>query len=158
MNTTAQIAKHMNDVFFGGNWTTSNLKDNLKDVSWQQATTKVYTFNTIATLVYHISYYVEAVTKVLEGEPLNAKDEFSFSHPSIQSQEDWEQLLNKIWKDVERFVKLIEKLPDSILGENFTDIKYGTYFRNLNGIIEHTHYHLGQIVIIKKILLQESKD
>ena len=55
MNTTAQIAKHMNDVFFGGNWTTSNLKDNLKDVSWQQATTKVYTFNTIATLVYHIS-------------------------------------------------------------------------------------------------------
>lgn len=158
MNTTAQIAKHMNDVFFGGNWTTSNLKDNLKDVSWQQATTKVYTFNTIATLVYHISYYVEAVTKVLEGEPLNAKDEFSFSHPPIQSQEDWEQLLNKIWKDVERFVKLIEKLPDSILGENFTDKKYGTYFRNLNGIIEHTHYHLGQIVIIKKILLQESKD
>ena len=64
----------------------------------------------------------------------------------------------KIWKDVERFVKLIEKLPDSILGENFTDKKYGTYFRNLNGIIEHTHYHLGQIVIIKKILLQESKD
>ncbi len=158
MNTTAQIAKHMNDVFFGGNWTTSNLKDNLKDVSWQQATTKVYTFNTIATLVYHISYYVEAVTKVLEGEPLNAKDEFSFSHPPIQSQEDWEQLLNKIWKDVERFVKLIEKLPDSILGENFTDKKYGTYFRNLNGIIEHTHYHLGQIVIIKKILLQENKD
>ncbi len=158
MNTTAQIAKHMNDVFFGGNWTTSNLKDNLKGVSWQQATTKVYTFNTIATLVYHISYYVEAVTKVLEGEPLNAKDEFSFSHPPIQSQEDWEQLLNKIWKDVERFVKLIEKLPDSILGENFTDKKYGTYFRNLNGIIEHTHYHLGQIVIIKKILLQESKD
>lgn len=158
MNTTAQIAKHMNDVFFGGNWTTSNLKDNLKDVSWQQATTKVYTFNTIATLVYHISYYVEAVTKILEGEPLNAKDEFSFSHPPIQSQEDWEQLLNKVWKDVERFVKLIEKLPDSILGENFTDKKYGTYFRNLNGIIEHTHYHLGQIVIIKKILLQESKD
>lgn len=158
MNTTAQIAKHMNDVFFGGNWTTSNLKDNLKDVSWQQATTKVYTFNTIATLVYHISYYVEAVTKVLEGEPLNAKDEFSFSHPPIQSQEDWEQLLNKVWKDVERFVKLIEKLPDSILGENFTDKKYGTYFRNLNGIIEHTHYHLGQIVIIKKILLQGSKD
>lgn len=158
MNTTAQIAKHMNDVFFGGNWTTSNLKDNLKDVNWQQATTKVYTFNTIATLVYHISYYVEAVTKVLEGEPLNAKDEFSFSHPPIQSQEDWEQLLNKIWKDVERFVKLIEKLPDSILGENFTDKKYGTYFRNLNGIIEHTHYHLGQIVIIKKILLKESKD
>lgn len=157
MSITAQMAKHTNDVFFGGNWTTSNLKDNLKDVNWQQATTKVNSFNTIATLVYHISYYVGAVTKVLEGEQLNAKDEHSFSHPPIQSQEDWELQLNKVWKDVERFVSLIEKLPDSILEENFTDKKYGTYFRNLNGIIEHTHYHLGQIVIIKKILLQEAE-
>jgi uncharacterized damage-inducible protein DinB len=156
MNTTAQLAKHMRDVFFGGNWTTSNLKDNLKDVSWQQATTKVYSFNTIATLVYHITYYVTEVTKVFEGAPLNAKDEYSFSHPPIQSAEDWDNFLNKIWADVEHFVKLIEKLPDSVLGEDFTDKKYGTYFRNLNGIIEHTHYHLGQIVLIKKIVQQQS--
>ena len=158
MNTTAQIAKHMRDVFLGDNWTTSNLKDNLKDVSWQQATTKVYSFNTIATLVNHITYYVNAVIKVLEGEPLNAKDEYSFSHPPIQSQKDWDDFVSKIWGDVEHFAKLIEKLPDSILGEDFTDKKYGTYFRNLNGIIEHTHYHLGQIVLIKKILLQESEN
>ncbi|HAI83731.1 MAG TPA: DUF1572 domain-containing protein, partial [Chitinophagaceae bacterium] len=28
----------------------------------------------------------------------------------------------------------------------------GTYYRNILGLIEHTHYHLGQIALIKKII------
>jgi hypothetical protein len=151
---TKQMAKHLRDVYFGGNWTTSNYKDVLKDVTWQQATTKVYTFNTIDTLVYHTGYYISAVAKVLEGEPLNSKDELSFNHPLIQSEEDWQNLLNKTWADVEHFASLIEQLPESIILEPFTDEKYGNYFRNIHGIIEHLHYHLGQIVIIKKLVQQ----
>ena len=48
--------------------------------------------------------------------------------------------------------QLVERLPQETLWEDFTDKKYGTYYRNLHGIIEHTHYHLGQILIIKKII------
>jgi len=55
MNLTWQIAKQFRDVYFGGNWTSVNLKENLADVTWQQATTKVYSANTIAALVYRIS-------------------------------------------------------------------------------------------------------
>lgn len=152
MNTPAQIAKHFRDVHFGGNWTFSNLKDHLADVNWQQATTKVYSFNTIATLVFHTNYFVGAVTKVLQGGPLDAKDIYSFDHPPIHSQEDWEAMLNKTWADAETFARLIEQLPENKLGETFVEEKYGTYYRNLHGIIEHTHYHLGQLVLIKKIL------
>ena len=61
MNISQQIAKHFKEVYFGGNWTDVNLKDSLKDISWQQATTKLYSFNTIAALVYHIDYYVTAI-------------------------------------------------------------------------------------------------
>ncbi len=89
MSLSAQIAKHFREIHFGGNWTSSNLKDNLANVSWQQAVTKVYDFNTIATLVYHTHYFVQAVLKVLQGEPLNASDKLSFSHPPILSQRDW---------------------------------------------------------------------
>jgi len=154
MNLTAQIAKHFRDVHFGGNWTSVNLKETLTDVTWQQATTKIYSLNTIATLVFHINYYISAVTKVLHGEPLTAHDKYSFDLSPIQSQEDWEKLLNKTWSDAENFAQLIEQLPESKLGEIFSDEKYGNYYRNIHGIIEHTHYHLGQIVLIKKMLLQ----
>ena len=152
MRITGQIAKQFRDVHFGGNWTSVNLKENLKDLTWQQATTKVYSFNTIATLVYHMNYYVSAVLKVFQGEPLDAHDKYSFDLPSIQSQEDWEKLVDKTWREAEIFASGVEQLPESKLWEDFSDNKYGNYYRNLHGIIEHCHYHLGQIVLIKKIL------
>jgi len=157
MNLTAQIAKHFREVHFGGNWTSSNLKDHLADVTWQQATTQVYAINPIATLVYHMNYYVSAVLKVLQGASLDAKDKYSFDHSPILSQKDWEKLLNKTWTDAENFASLVEQLPESKLWEAFSDEKYGNYYRNFHGIIEHTHYHLGQIVLIKKILLEANE-
>ncbi|MBL0050122.1 MAG: DUF1572 family protein [Bacteroidetes bacterium] len=158
MKLTQQIAKHFRDLMFGGNWTFSNVKDNLSDVTWQQATTKVYDFNTIATLVFHMSYFVTAALQVLQGKPLDAHDKFSFDHPPINSKEDWEQFLNKVWLDAENFANAIEQLPDNVLSENFADEKYGNVYRNIHGIIEHSHYHLGQIVIIKKLLLRVQSD
>ena len=154
MNLTGHIAKHFRQIHFGGNWTSVNLKETLTDVDWQQATTKIYSFNTIASLVYHTNYYVSEVLKVLKGEPLKAHDKFSFDCPPIQSQEDWNKLMNKTWTDAENFAALIEQLPESKLWEIFIAEKYGNYYRNIHGIIEHTHYHLGQIVLIKKLQSQ----
>jgi len=154
MKFAEQIAKHLEDVHFGGNWTTSNLKDTLADVTWQEATTKVYSVNTIAVLTYHINYFIDAVLKVLQGVPLTAKDALSFDCPPINSQEDWELLVRKVLADGVLFARLIAQLQDDKLPEDFTDKKYGSYYRNLNGIIEHTHYHLGQIAVIKKIIRQ----
>lgn len=131
-----------------------NLKDTLADVSWQEATAKFASVNTIAVLVFHINYYVSGVMDVLQGRPLLIKDKFSFELPPVQSQEDWENLCSKLFSDAEKFATIVEQLPDSKLGETFSDEKYGTYYRNLQGIIEHTHYHLGQIVLIKKLLRQ----
>lgn len=153
MKLTTQIAKQLRAAYFGGNWTSVNFKDTLADVTWQQAAKQVYSFNTIATLLYHTSYYISAVSNVLQGNPLDAHDKYSFDHPPIHSQEDWENLLDKTWRDAENFAGLIEQLPESKLEETFEDEKYGNYYRNLHGIIEHSHYHLGQIVLIKKMIL-----
>jgi len=157
MNLSQQPAKHFSQVHFGGNWTSVNLKDTLADVSWQQAVTKVSSFNTIAVLVYHMNYYVGAVLKVLQGEPLNASDQFSFDLPAIQSEDEWKQLLNKTWADAVNFANLLEQQPESRFGEVFSDEKYGSYYRNIHGIIEHCHYHLGQIVLIKKMIINKDR-
>lgn len=155
MNTTQQLAKHCRDVHFGGNWTFVNLKDTLADITWQEATTQYQDSNTIATLLFHINYYINPVARVLQGEPLNASDKFSFDCPTITSQEEWEHLIQKALDEAEQFANEIEKLEESKLFEVFSDEKYGNYFRNLLGIIEHTHYHLGQIALIKKMIRQQ---
>lgn len=156
MKLTEQIARHFRAIYDGGNWTSVNLKDTLADVTVQQATTQVHTFNTIAVLVFHMSYYVTAVLNVLRGNQLDAHDKFSFDLPPIQSQADWEKLVNKTFTDAEILASLIEQLPENKLWEDFSDKKYGNYYRNLHGIIEHNHYHLGQIVLIKKILFEQT--
>ena len=154
MKLTEQIAKHVRDVHFGGNWTVSNLKDQLADVTWQQSTTQVYALHSIATLVFHMNYFVSATIKVLKGGPLDAKDKFSFDTPPIESQADWEKMLEKTWTDAEDFAALIEQLPEHQLWEDFVEQKYGNYYRCIHGPIEHCHYHLGQIALLKKIILQ----
>src|SRR5450631_1426656 len=125
MKLTEQIARQFRDVHFGGNWTASNLKDNLTDVSWQQSVTKRYSFNSIASLVYHMNYYVRAVLHVLEGKLLDASDKFSFEHSPILSSGDWDRLLNNTWADAENFACLVEQLPEAKLWEDFQEGKYG---------------------------------
>ena len=155
MNLTSNIAKHLREVHFGVNWTWSNLKDQLQDVTWEQAITKVYSLNTILALTYHIHYYVKVTTKVLEGGPLDGSDKFSFDHPAIKSKEDWDNFLTTVWAAAEKFANLIEQIPEEKLWETFSEEKYGIYYRNLHGIIEHSHYHLGQIAVIKKIVQEQ---
>jgi hypothetical protein len=155
MTIVNQIAKHFRDVYFGGNWTSVNLKDTLADLNWETATTKIYNLNSIASLVFHINYYVAPVIKVLQGEALVASDKFSFGLPAITSEKDWQKLVSKVFTEAELLAAQIEKLDEAKLFEDFTDPKYGSYYKNLHGIIEHTHYHLGQISLIKKILKEK---
>jgi hypothetical protein len=152
MSLTKQIAKQFIELYWGGNWTGVSLGENLADVDWQQATTKVYSFNTIAALIYHMNFYVNAVITVLQGEALTASDKYSFDHPAILSSDDWNKLLDKTWNEAEQFATMVEQMPESRLWESFSDGKYGNYYRNIQGVTEHAHYHLGQIVLVKKII------
>ncbi len=150
---TAQIAKHVRDVHFGGNWTTSCLREHLQDLTWEQATTPVGNLNTIAALTFHINYYVGGLIQVFQGGTLDIRDKYSYDLPPIRSQADWDQLLTKMWADAETFAQMVADMPDEILEQDLFGPKYGNYFRNLHGLIEHCHYHLGQIVVVKKLLL-----
>ena len=152
---SVQIARHIRELHFGENWTDVSLKSLVEDLNWKEANVKVHDFNTIASLVFHINYYINAVLQVLQNKPLDARDKYSFDLPPINSKKDWSLLLSKTWEEAEEFAKLIEKLTDQELWSIMIDEKYGTYYRNFQGIIEHSHYHLGQIALIKKIIREK---
>jgi len=152
MKFTQHIARQLREVYFGKNWSGPYFKQHIESVTWEQAITKIQDFNTIATLAFHMNYYVKGVCNYLDGGDLEIRDKYSFDHPTIQSKKDWDELLEDINQSGEKLAKQIEKLPDSILNDTFYEEKYGTYARNFMGIIEHFHYHLGQIIFLKKLL------
>lgn len=151
-SVSANIANQFREFYFGVNWTFVNLKDTLDSVDHRMALAKVRDFNTIATLAFHIMYYSKGVAQVLEGGPLEIKDKFSFDHPPIHHEKDWVMFKEQLWAHGEAFCKLVENVEESKLHEDIDKPIYGSLYRNLCGIIEHGHYHLGQIVMLKRII------
>ena len=157
MKSRYELAKRFREVILNGTWiANTNYKQQLTGLQWEIATTKVTSLNTIAVLAQHIHYYIAGVKNVFKGGNLEIKDKFSFDFPPIQSQNDWETFLTKFFNDAEEFASQIEQMPEEKLKDVFVDEKYGTYQRNIDGIIEHSYYHLGQIVLLKKMLVSGS--
>jgi len=153
MKSSIQIANRFREILLDGDWVVNtNYKDQLSNLSWKQATAKIGTCNTIADLTFHINYYIAGIINVMKGGSLDIRDKYSFESSPITSQNDWEILLEKMWADADEFARLVEKMSDEKLNEDFADKKYGNYLRNIDCMIEHSYYHLGQIVLIKKML------
>lgn len=152
MNST-QLANRLGEVILSGTWiANTNIKDQIENLDYTIANKQVQSLNTIAILAQHIHYYVSGIKNVFVNGNLEIRDKFSFDFPPITSQKQWESFQNLFWKDTEELIEYISHLSESELQNPFVDEKYGSYQRNIDGLIEHTYYHLGQIVLIKKMI------
>ncbi|UUF16746.1 MULTISPECIES: DUF1572 family protein [Flavobacterium] len=155
MKNTVEIANRFRETILNGTWiANTNYKHQLENLDWKIAVTPVKNLNTISILAQHIHYYINGINNVFKGGPLDIKDKFSFDFPPITSQEDWQIFLDKFWNAAEEFASFIEQMSDEKLDQVFVDEKYGTYKRNIEAMIEHSYYHLGQIVLIRKLLTE----
>lgn len=153
MTRNLAIANRLREVLLDGKWiANTNFKEQIESVSWQQAIQKVDNLNTIALLTFHINYYLAGILNVFNGGTLDIQDKYSFDLPEIKTEADWMKLVNDFLSNSEKFVKHVEKMNDNALDQAFVDEKYGSYLRNIEGVIEHSYYHLGQISLIKKMI------
>jgi len=155
MTSAHQLSSRLREVIFDGKFiANTNFKQELSDLHWEAAEQKIGTLNTIAALAQHIHYYIHGVNKVLHGGTLDIHDKYSFDFPPFTNQDDWTSFLKTFFSDAEAYTVAIASLGDTKLSDFFVDEKYGTYHRNIDAMIEHCYYHLGQIVLIKKLVSQ----
>ena len=152
MNKCTFLAARLREVFLDGKWiANTNFKEQLLAVNKDEAVRKIGSLNSIAELTFHVTYYVKGFLHVMEGGELNMHDKYSFSLPPVLTQNDWEELRNDFLRSTEKFCEKVEKLPESRLDEYFVEEKYGTWQRGLEGVIEHSYYHLGQVSLLRKL-------
>lgn len=156
MKTIAQQTAHrFREVILNGTWiANTNFEDQLDNLNYEIAITKIDSYNTIAALAQHIHYYIQGINNVFKGGNLEIRDQYSFDFAPITSQQQWNDFLSQFWNDAETFASFVEQLSDEQLHQAFVDEKYGSYLRNIDGMIEHSYYHLGQMVLLKKMLIQ----
>ena len=149
------IASRIREVLLNGHWIAhTNYKEQIQNISWQQAIQKIDTLNTIAALTYHVNYYLAGLLNAFENGKLEIRDKYSFELPQISSETDWNKLVTDFLDNSEKFASQVEQMNDNIFDQPFIDEKYGSYLRNIEAIIEHSYYHLGQISLIKKMITQ----
>ena len=157
MNRSEFIAGRLREVFLNGKLIAfTNYRELISDLTWQQATTKIHDLNSIAALTFHVDYYLDGILQVMDGGPLEIRDKYSFDMPEIRSESDWEQLVTRFLANAEKFASHVHAMPDSKMDEFFVEEKYGSWYRNLEVVIEHGYYHMGQMAIIKKMVLNNS--
>ncbi|HMP93902.1 MAG TPA: DUF1572 domain-containing protein [Phnomibacter sp.] len=149
-----QIATHLRQAYTGGNWTCVSWKDALQDITLPLALQSINNSNSIATLFCHSHYYIQRQLKVLQGLPLEGHDVDSFALPPLPNEAAWQTLIANYFAEAETMAQAIEKLSAEAFEQTFVQEKYGNYYRNLAGAIEHLYYHMGQAVWLRKWLLQ----
>ena len=154
MNRNVFLANRLREVFLNGRWIAgTNYKEQLQALTWQQATQQVLNFNTIAALTYHVNYYLAGLLAAFETGKLEISDRFSFDLPPISAEAEWQHLLETLLQHAAQFAAVVEQMEDAAFDAPFIDARYGSVLRNIEGVLEHSYYHFGQISLIKKAML-----
>jgi uncharacterized damage-inducible protein DinB len=153
MENNRELAKRFSDVILNNSWVANNsYKNQLTDLPLEVVLFKYQSLHNIAALAQHVHYYIAGILNVFNGGNLDIKDIYSFDFPPINTIEQWHSFLAVFWTEAASFIQKLEEMDENTLNSIFVKKEYGTYYFNINTLIEHSYYHLGQIVLIKKLI------
>ncbi|SFP83861.1 DinB family protein [Parafilimonas terrae] len=154
MIITNLIAEHIRQVYEGDNWTEVCIADTISNINFQQAQQRTAgSPNTIASLLHHLYYWNEIMVQRMQGKNPQVLQTNGFDVEELKREEDWLALKEKAHHSFIQLANAVKNFPADKLNETYAEGK-STFYKNLQGTTEHAHYHLGQMVIIKKLLAQ----
>ncbi|MDX1939492.1 MAG: DinB family protein [Saprospiraceae bacterium] len=146
-----RIINTIRHTFEGTPWHGPAVMDILKDIKPEDVIKKLPNSHNIAELVAHMSTWREFVAQKLNGNiEFDVTHEANFPVITNLTKEDWQALVNRLQKSQSDLLKALEHCSDEKLGELVPgrEYKFGIM---LHGIIHHDLYHLGQIVLLRKL-------
>ena len=80
MEMSKDWANRLREVLLDGHWiANTNFKEQITNTNWKEAIEKVEGLNSIASLTFHINYYLKGVLNVFQGGDLVIKNEKAHS-------------------------------------------------------------------------------
>jgi hypothetical protein len=150
MQMAPLVARHVAEVVHG-NWTDINLDDTLADVTYEEAVaTPPGIVNSIAMLTNHLMFYNQVVIERIKGIDPAINDANGFDI-TINNEEQWQQLKQGTFASFKALAEMVANLTEEKLFGPTPNGHY-SFYQTFHGIAEHAHYHLGQIMLVKKII------
>jgi uncharacterized damage-inducible protein DinB/heme-degrading monooxygenase HmoA len=154
-----KLLQQFTDLYDGNNWTDRNFISLLSSVDEETAFEQPFPGkHSVAEILWHIIYWRRAVLhrvkKDFKFEERTEKEQ-NFLSPEQLRKKGWKKLGQELTETQEQLVKsLITKTDDFLEEENRPGHKNRT---DLEGLLHHDYYHLGQIGFVISILRGQHK-
>ena len=133
----------------------------VEDISAELSARQLAGFpSSVGQLVFHINYWMDYELRRIRGQrpvyPEHSADSFSAA-PSPADEQEWDRLRARMAELLEEFAALAKSSPQELQREvesaREDDKKVtGTVEGVLWQMVAHTSYHVGQIVMIRRVL------
>jgi uncharacterized damage-inducible protein DinB len=151
MTETGRIADLLEQTFEGKAYYGNSVLESLTGITAETASRKpALGKNSIWDLVRHLTAELEYHVRIIEGnaEPWVA-GETTWSEARDRSEAAWLSALEDLKKANRSLVAALRKMPDECLETQAFPLKY-TLYRSLHGTLQHSVYHAGQIILLRK--------
>jgi uncharacterized damage-inducible protein DinB len=152
MKEAKRIKKLFEDLYDGSPWIDVTIMNTLKSISAQRAAKKIAPGrNSIWQIVNHIIAWRENVLLRVQGNKIVTPNNNYFIEIDKVSEAGWQKTLERLANSQDQWIRFLE---------NFDELKFETiypsnkmsYYEHIHGILQHDAYHLGQIVLLSKLV------
>ncbi len=150
MSEVQRILDHYDGVLNGAAWHGDPIWQILDGISPETAAARPLAGgHTIWEIVMHMTFWEGVATQRLAGQRAGLVEELNFPAMPAVSADNWKRTLDDFRGSNQNFRAALAKLDPARLNE-LTAVGKRSYYAEAHGVIEHTVYHSGQIVLLKK--------
>ena len=137
------------NLYNGHPWIDVTLVNTLNGISAKQAQRRLGNCNTIWEIVVHLTAWRENVLQRVQGQVLKTPSSNYIEPVADTSDAAWAATLQQLEDSQMRWLAFLAQLDSGQL-EHIYPTNGMTYYEQIQGIIQHDAYHLGQIVLLAK--------
>jgi len=154
MENIKRITKLLKVHYNGQPWIDISIARTLKSVTAKQASTAIGELNSIWQIVNHVIAWRNALIGRVKDKPVPAPADNFIQEVKNTTPKAWKDTLKKFETSQKNIISFLSRSNDQLL-EKVSPTSGYTYYELVMAILVHDTYHLGQIVLIKKLLTQK---
>jgi len=152
MSEPQRIQSLFTDLYHGHPWLDVTLQDTLSRITPEQANQRpIKNGNTIWEITNHIIAWRENVLKRVGDEVIETPANNYIEKIKDVSEEAWRQTLEALETTQKEWLYFLSTFNEADFSNEYPVNKL-TYYQHIHGIIQHDAYHLGQIVLLAKMV------
>jgi uncharacterized damage-inducible protein DinB len=152
MTELQKISSLFKDLYDGSPWLEVTLAGSLSEVSAADAAAHpVPGCHSVWELVVHLTEWRHNVLRRIKGETILTPDHNYFEPVTDTSKEAWAAALQALAASQEMWTDTLSNYAPEDLELRYP-VNGMSYYQHIQGILQHDAYHLGQIVLLRKVL------